>query len=159
MSRSCYNKALDLLSRRPHFRRELAAKLEEREYDDDEIDDALDRLEERNMLDDRRTARDFVAHRLEREPLGRWRLLAELDRRGAPDDAAQEAVDALYPDDDSELAAAAAARWSRRRAGRPTPAALARHLERRGFTQRAIFTVLRGAADPPDEPDPESEPP
>ncbi|HEX9730566.1 MAG TPA: regulatory protein RecX [Thermoanaerobaculia bacterium] len=151
MERSCYNKALDLLSRRPHFRRELAAKLAGRGFEDDEVDDALDRLEAKALLDDRRTARDFVAHRLAREPLGRWRLLAELDRRGAPEGAAQEAVDAVYPDDEGALAAAAAERW-RRRTARATSAALARHLERRGFTRRAIVTVLRGAADDSDEP-------
>lgn len=152
MDRSCYNKALDLLARRPHFRRELAAKLAARGFDDDEIASALDRLEEKRFLDDRQAARDFAARRLEREPIGRRRLLAELARRGASEDDAREAVDAVYPEDDAELAAAAAERW-RRRTAAPRREALARHLERRGFSGHAIVSALRTAADDAD-PDP-----
>lgn len=150
---SCYNKALDLLSRRPHFRRELAAKLASRGYEDEEIDTALDRLEEKGFVDDAKAARDFVDSRSRREPVGRLRLLAELGRRGAPEDAAREAVDALYPDDDRSLAAEAAGRWRRRNPGKDGPA-LGRYLERRGFSRRAIVSVLREAADeagPPDD--------
>ncbi len=140
---TCQNKALDLLSRRPHFRRELAFKLSRRGYDDDEVAGALDHLEGQRLLDDARTARDFVEHRLARGPVGPRRLLADLARRGAPEELAREAVEALYGDED-ELVTAAAERW-RRRSTRGSPEALGRHLERRGFSRRAIVAVLREA--------------
>ena len=143
---TCYNKALDLLSRRPHFRRELASKLFRRGYEEDEVEAALDRLEELRLIDDAQAARDFVESRTRREPVGRRRLLAELARRGAPEDAARGAVEALHPEDDLALAAEAAAAWQRRKAGKGKPEALARFLERRGFSRRAIVSVLQEMA-------------
>lgn len=136
---------MDLLAARPHFRRELAAKLAARGYEDDEIEATLDHLESKGFLDDGQTARDFVERRLEREPLGRRRLAAELARHGASEDDARQAVDAFYPEDDRALAAAAAERWRRRSPGKGATA-LARHLERRGFSQRAIVAILQDAA-------------
>ncbi|MGH9380268.1 MAG: hypothetical protein ACRD2Z_06615, partial [Thermoanaerobaculia bacterium] len=44
------------------------------------------------------------------------------------------------PDDDVELARAAASRWRRTHAA--DAAALARHLDRKGFSRRAILTIL-----------------
>jgi len=140
----CRHKAMDLLARRPHFRRELERKLHQRGYDHEEVDTTLDRLEEQGLLDDAKTASGFVAHRLEREPYGRRRLLAELVRRGAGEDVARQAVDAQTDDDDRDLARAAAERHLRR--GGTTPEKLARYLERRGFSRRAIVTVLQEAA-------------
>jgi len=140
---------MDLLSRRPHFRRELGEKLAQRDYEPAEIEETLERLEARRLLDDARTARDFVSSRLAREPLGRRRLHDELKRRGAPPELAREALDELFPEDEPALARQAAERWLRRRgpsATRPSNerAALFRHLQRRGFSQHAIFSVLQG---------------
>jgi regulatory protein len=151
----CRHKAMDLLSRRPHFRRELEVKLAKRDYDADEIEATLDRLTEQGLLDDRRTADGFVVHRLERQPLGRWRLLAELRRHGADEDTARAALDANFPDDDLEGARAAAERFQRRSSREVTPERLGRHLQGRGFTHHAIFAVLREtAATATDENDP-----
>ncbi|MCP4656605.1 MAG: regulatory protein RecX [bacterium] len=143
----CLRKAMDLLSRRPHFRRELEAKLAQRDYDPAEIEETLERLEARRLLDDARTTLEFVSSRLAREPLGRRRLRNELERRGAPPELARQALDELFPEDETELARQAAERWRRRRGGaapRDQRAALFRHLERRGFSQHAIFSVLQG---------------
>ncbi len=144
----CLRKAMDLLSRRPHFRRELEEKLAQRDYEPSEIEETLERLEARHLVDDERTALDFVRARLAREPIGRRRLRHELERRGAPPELARQALDELYPEDEDEpeLARQAAERWRRRRGGaamRDERAALFRHLERRGFSQHAIFSVLQ----------------
>lgn len=133
-----YPHAVRLLASRPHFRAELEAKLAQRGYPEEEIAAALDRLAAEGYLDDVRAARDFVAHRLERKAEGRLRLKAELVRRGASGEAVEAAL-AEVPEDDLEAARAAAAAWSR--SHRPDPAALARHLARKGFSRRAIFAV------------------
>lgn len=73
------------------------------------------------------------------------RIAAELRRRGAADEAVTAAL-AELPDDDTPQAREAAERWQAR--GGHDPAALARHLARKGFSQRAIFTVLRERGDP-----------
>ncbi|HTQ79057.1 MAG TPA: regulatory protein RecX [Thermoanaerobaculia bacterium] len=148
--KGAYEKAVDLLSARPHFRRELAVKLAARRFPAAEIEAALDRLTEERYLDDRATAESFVRSRLERGPEGRLRLAAELGRRGAPAEVAAETLDALLPEDDLAAARAAAARWAR--GGKDDPAALSRHLARKGFSPRAIFTLLRErGAEPPAE--------
>jgi len=82
-----------------------------------------------------------VEHRLERSSEGRLRLRAELEKRGAPAEAIEEAV-AAVPEDDVEPAREAAERWQRLHP-RGEPAALARHLARKGFSHRAIFAVLK----------------
>lgn len=135
-----YDRAVRLLAARPHFRAELKAKLAQRGYPEEETGAALDRLAAEGYLDDVRAARDFVAHRLEQKSEGRLRLKAELVRRGALEEAVAAAL-AEVPEDDLEAAREAAAQWAR--SHRPDPAALARHLARKGFSHRAIFAVSK----------------
>jgi regulatory protein len=137
---TCYDRGVRLLAPRPHFRAELEAKLKQRGYPQEEIGAALDRLAAEGYLDDVRTARDFVSQRLERGAEGRLRLKAELVRRGASEEAVAAAL-AEVPEDDLETAREAAAKWAR--SHKPDPAALARHLARKGFSRRAIFAVSR----------------
>jgi len=149
--RAAYAKALDLLSRRPHFRRQLADKLTRRGFDDAVVEAVLDRLQSHRYLDDRQTAHDFVEAKLARGPLGRRRLAADLAKRGAPREIADEVLADLLPDDDRAAAREAAEAWlARRRA--PKPQALAGHLERRGFSPAAIWSALEAADLGRDEP-------
>lgn len=145
---SCYDKALGLLGRRSHFRRELEGKLRQRGYPEAEVEETLGRLEGHGYLDDARTARELVEMRLSRGPEGKRRLASELKRRGASQEAVEEALAAL-PDDDLPAARKAAEAWTRRGGG--DPRSLARHLHRKGFSQRAIYTLLDEAG-PPESP-------
>jgi regulatory protein len=146
-----YKKALDLLAGRPHFRRQLADKLARRGFPEEEVAAALDRLTAEGYLDDRKTALDFAAHRLERGGEGRRRLEAELARRGAPPETIEEAVAGLSFEDDLAAAREAAERWARR--GGTDPRSLARHLDRKGFSRRAIFALLNETSEGLDESD------
>lgn len=149
MPPTAYDKALQLLATRAHFRRELERKLAQRGFPPEEIETALARLTGEKYLDDRATARVFVESRQGRGTEGRTRLRAELLKRGAPDDAVEAALAELTPDDDLPAAREAAETWRRR--GGHDPRALARHLERKGFSPRAIVTVLNdGPDDGPD---------
>jgi regulatory protein len=138
MPPACYDKAVQLLAARPHFRAELAGKLARRGYPSGEIEDALDRLTQQGYLDDREAAAGFVEGRAARGE-GRTRLQAELAKRGASGETI-EGVLADLPEDDLPAAREAAERWARR--GGTDPAALARHLARKGFSHRAIVAVL-----------------
>lgn len=139
---TCYGKAVQLLASRPHFRRELQAKLAKRDFSSEEISEALDRLAQQGYLDDAKTAVSFVEQRLSRGSEGRLRLKAELEKRGAPREAIDAALATLVPEDDLEPAREAAERWARLHP-RGKPASLAQHLARKGFSRRAIFAVLR----------------
>jgi regulatory protein len=140
----CYDKAVQLLAARPHFRRELEAKLQQRGYSAEEIADALARLTDQGYVDDRAAARGFVESRRGRGE-GRLRLRAELLRRGAPEEDAEEALAELTPEDDLSAAREAAERWEGQ--GGRDPRALARHLDRKGFSRRAIVAVLSARTD------------
>ncbi|HEY2738850.1 MAG TPA: RecX family transcriptional regulator [Thermoanaerobaculia bacterium] len=145
---NCYQKAAQLLASRPHFRAELAIKLAKRGFAAEEAVAALDRLEQQGYLDDTKTAADFIAHRRERGGEGRLRLRAELVRRGARPEAIDAALAGLNEEDDMEAARAAYAVAAR---SKKDPAAIARHLARKGFSRRAILAVLHegpeGSAD------------
>ncbi len=143
----CGQKALDLLSRRSHFERELERKLRQRGYDDAEVEGTLEKLRDQGLVDDRRTAGEFVRGRRLRAPEGRRRLRAELARRGVASDVITEVLEQETDDDDRDLARQAAERWQRTRSrpGRSADlekAALARHLAGRGFSQRAVYSIL-----------------
>ncbi len=137
---SCYDKAVELLARRPHFRRELERKLASRRYAAEEIAAVLDRLAAQGYLNDEQVAVDWLAARARRGAEGKRRLAAELARHGAAGEAVRSAL-ATLPEDDGEGARAAAEAW-RRRGGKDAQG-LARHLERKGFSRRAIVAVLR----------------
>ncbi|HEX2253557.1 MAG TPA: regulatory protein RecX [Thermoanaerobaculia bacterium] len=139
---TAYRKAQDLLARRGHFRAELAAKLRQRGYEQEEVAATLDRLAEQGWLDDRQAARDFLRSRLARGPEGRRKLAHELARRGAADEVIAEAMADLLPEDEAATAVRAAERWLARGGDPADRAALARHLERKGFAGGAIRGAL-----------------
>ena len=137
---NCWDKAVDLLSRRPHFRRQLEAKLQQRRFPQDEIDAALARLTDLGYLDDLQCATDYIKQQTRRGAMGRRRLRADLVRRGVAEETIEAALTATLPDDDLEPARQTAEFWlSRRPFDR---GALGRHLDRRGFSQRAILRLV-----------------
>ncbi len=144
---TCYGKAIDLLSRRGHFRRELETKLSRRGFEEEEVAATLERLRLEGLVDDAQTTRQWIEERLRRGDVGQLRLASELDRRGVDRDISRPLLTELLPEDDSQATQRVAEGWLRRqspgRQGKALEAALARHLERRGFSRRAIFGVLR----------------
>jgi regulatory protein len=134
-----------------HFRRELEVKLRKRGYSEEERAAALTKLTTNGFLDDTATARTFVGERLRRGGVGRRKLIAELVKRGVGEGPIEAALEDL-PEDDREPARALAERWlmrSTRPQGPKRDAALARHLEGRGFSARAIVAALEALRDDP----------
>ena len=80
--RTVYQTALDLLSRRDHFRRELEDKLRLRGLPDDEIEAALGRCRDLGLIDDERVGMRFVEVRAASRGWGPRRLAGELQQRG-----------------------------------------------------------------------------
>ncbi len=145
MTSSCFEKACDLLARRPHFRAELERKLGQRGHNEAAIAAALERLADLGYLDDDGCARSLAGGPLSRRGYGPLRMRAELERRGAPAAVAEAAVAAAFADGEEEAARRVAERWlSRRPGGAGARAALARHLDRKGFS---TGTVLRLAGE------------
>jgi regulatory protein len=80
--RTPYQIALDLLSRRDHFRRELVEKLRQRDIPEPEVQQAVARCEELDLINDQRVAERFVEVRAADRGWGPHRLEAELRKRG-----------------------------------------------------------------------------
>ena len=83
-SAGVYNKALDLLSRREHSRKELYIKLTKRFDCKDEINLTLDQLEENNLLCDSRFTEEYV-HSRRRKGFGPVKISMELEKKGVKD--------------------------------------------------------------------------
>ena len=141
-AKTCYQRAVDLLSRRAHFQAELRFKLRQRGFDDAQIDGALGRLSEEGYVDDLATAELWVEQQLARKPQGSARLLSGLLRRGVDRDVARDTLQRHVEPREEELALAAAERWQVK-AVRMEKAVLSRHLNRLGFRAGTIFGVVR----------------
>jgi len=139
---SAYDQGAKLLGARAHFRRQLADKLARRDYPHDEIESALDKLTEQGYLDDAKLAAHMAADRSTRAGEGARRVRAELAKRGADAGVIEEAVTGAIPTDDRE-AALETARLFLSRGSVPKRDMLARYLDRKGFSQRAILRALR----------------
>ena len=136
----CYLKALDLLARRSHFRRELARKLALREFPGEEIEETCERLTGEGLLDDLECARQFASGSLRRKGYGPLRVRAELGRKGAPEGVVDRVVEESFRQGLFELAKGLALSWLSRR--EPDRSRLARHLERKGYPAGTIARVL-----------------
>lgn len=149
---TAYAAALDLLARRAHFENELARKLAAKGCVAEDVASALARLRAAKLVDDRRSAIEFIQSRLRRAPQGRRRLRAELERRGLDAEVIGLALGEALPEAESDLAREAARRFKRRRRS-ADPRALARHLDRLGFSTRDILALAEEPTDlqPPDD--------
>ena len=87
-----YNKALDILSRREHSRKELYIKLTKRFDCKDEINLTLDQLEENNLLCDSRFTEEYV-HSRRRKGFGPVKISMELEKKGVKDSLISSEID------------------------------------------------------------------
>ena len=100
-SAEIYNKALDLLSRREHSRKELNLKLMKRFESKNDINFTLNRLEENNLLCDSRFAEEYVQAR-RKKGFGPIKISAELEKRGVNESLISSEIDKF--DDWEDLA-------------------------------------------------------
>lgn len=120
-----------LLGHRPYSRHELARRLGRDIESVEAVEAALDWLESRRYIDDRRLAEDAVRCVGERRGWGRRRLQHWLQERGIDECLAEEAFALIDPDLEAERARALAIR-QRERGKRPDQ--VFRFLVSRGFT-------------------------
>lgn len=157
---ACRERALALLTLRPHSTGELRRKLRLRGFPPPLVERVLADLARVHLLDDRAFVREFIAQkRSSSRPVGRLKIIAELRRRGITADTLDEAGRTLDEDDgeagvDAELTRATTALQSRLRLRRPgrdpraEQASWFRFLIGRGFTPAlARRAVAQAAAD------------
>ena len=138
----CRETAVGLLARREHSRRELVYKLTGRGYAEDEVAEALDKLESEGLLSDARFAESYI-HSRQQRGYGPLRIAAELRERGVADAITDKYLDlgdaqwveiarAEHGKKFGESAASDFREYARQ----------VRFLESRGFGQESIRQVL-----------------
>ena len=133
-------KALELLSRRPHSRKELKDKLLRRGVSEEDAEDCVAWLADRGFLDDEEYA-GAVARHYAAKGYGAGRVRSELQRRGIDRELAADTLSDL-PDSAGKIDAFLARRLGDphdREAVRKVSAALFR----RGFSWEEIRAALR----------------
>ena len=91
------DQALSLLSHREHSKKELITKLKTRGNTEEEINVAIEQLENMNYLNDERFAEIFVRSRLSK-PLGASRIQQELVQKGISSELAKIAIEEANAD-------------------------------------------------------------
>lgn len=137
----CWNKALDLLDRRDHSEVELRRKLMQRTFSPSAIDRAATRLQELNLLDDRRFTESWLLSRINRKAEGRAKLSALLQGKGVSRTLVEEMLQLHYREEDEEEALRRA--WGKlTRTGKGSYRSAAAALLRKGFPRARVFRFL-----------------
>lgn len=144
---TAYNKALGLLARREHSRRELKLKLRQKGYESEEAGAALDRLGEQHYQDDDRFAEMLVRSRAA-QGYGPVRLRAELKSHGLSDARIRVVLDEAGVDWDANALAQLRRRFGTGSApDREERARRAQFLLRRGFPAATVRSVTHADVD------------
>ena len=136
------NSAMRLLARREHSRAELRGKLVGRGFENDSVEELLQRLEDRDLLSDERFAMSLIASRAE-TGYGPNRIGLELRNRGVSEELARETLAKAEVNWEERVTDQAARKFGSDPAQTfPEWARRARYLERRGFGQDAIRLAI-----------------
>lgn len=144
---TAYSKAMSLLARREQSRRELKRKLDQRGYETDESEAALDQLADQSYQDDERFAGMLMRNRAG-QGYGPQRIRMELKTHGLDEAGIQQLPDEAETDWDSS----AAEQLRKRYRGKP-PADWAERgkrsqfLLRRGFSAATVRRVIHADVD------------
>jgi len=149
--RSAYDKALGLLARREHSRKELKTKLRQGGYEGEETAAALDRLGEQHYQDDDRFAEVLLRSRIA-QGYGPMRLRVELKSHGLADARIRELLDEAEVDWDASALAQLRRRYGGVGAADPAERARrAQFLLRRGFAAATVRRVAHAEVDDADD--------
>ena len=145
-SADAYQRALGLLVRREHSRRDLSRKLAQRGVEPAEADAAVERLAEQGYQDDGRFAASFARDRAS-SGYGPIRIRVELAGHGLGEDTIQRALDACEADWPASARRQVERRWTAAVLADPDRRRKAvEFLLRRGFDQDSAWAAVRGRA-------------
>lgn len=137
-------KAMNFLSYRARSVQEVRQNLQKHEFNEDVIEDTIQKLERAGLLNDKEFARAWVENRNTFRPRSRRALGMELRRKGIVEENYQPVLDSDV--DEDALALQAAQKYARRLKGldwQDFRNKLGGHLGRRGFSYDVIAPVVR----------------
>jgi regulatory protein len=146
-SAQAYVAGLQLLARRELSEAQIRQRLTRKGYQPEDIESAVTRLRDERALDDRRTAMAIARTETRVRGRGRLRVKRQIEAAGISGALAQEAVDEVFADVDSDALLVAAI--ERRLRGRTAIAddrefqRLFRYLGAQGFESDRVLAALR----------------
>lgn len=147
---SAWDTALRVLARRGHSVAEIRRKLASKGFDADAIDDVVERLVERRLVDDRTLAYNHALRRADEGRRGALRVRRELLGRGFDPGLVEDALADAFPEDELDTRVRAALEKLTRHAGLPADpterAKLARRLVRDGFPTAVVLEAIGEAS-------------
>ena len=108
---SALSKAVDLLARQDHSERKMRQKLKSREYTEQEIDGAIERLQQLHYIDDARVCENQFNYLYENSSQSVRKICAKLQQRGFDSDLIRSCI----PADTAEREGRAAAKLLRQK--------------------------------------------
>lgn len=100
-SRRAFNSALNSLDYRDHSEKEIRAKLM-RKHGAEYVDEAVEKLIELDLINDRRYAENHARELFEHKKFGKIRIKSELIAKGIASDIASETVNSLFEDEEPD---------------------------------------------------------
>ena len=147
MANPAYVDGLKMLGRRELSEKQVRQRLARKEYDQDEIDDAVARLREERAINDVRVAEAIVRMETGIRKRGKVRVRLQLERAGIAKDTARQAINDVFEGIDDEALIESSLR--KRLRGRETIAddrefqRLFRYLLGQGFESDRVMNTLK----------------
>ena len=144
---SAYIDGLKMLGRRELSEKQVRQRLARKEYEQDDIDEAVARLREERAIDDRRVAEAIARTETGIRKRGKVRVRMQLERAGIAKDTARAALDSVF--DAIDDAALLESSLRKRLRGRETIAderefaRLFRYLIGQGFESDRVMKALK----------------
>ena len=144
---SAYIDGLKMLGRRELSEKQVRQRLARKEYEQDDIDEAVARLREERAIDDRRVAEAIARTETGIRKRGKVRVRMQLERAGIAKDTARAAIDSVF--DAIDDAALLESSLRKRLRGRETIAderefaRLFRYLIGQGFESDRVMKALK----------------
>ena len=141
-----------MLGRRELSEKQVRQRLARKEYEPDEIDEAIARLREERAINDQRVAEAIARTETGIRKRGKVRVRMQLERAGISKDTAKQAIDSVFAAIDDE--ALLESSLSKRLRGRETIAddrefaRLFRYLIGQGFESDRVMQALRAKRQP-----------
>ena len=139
----CREQALKLISFKDRTEKELRRRLEEKEYNEGEIEETIEFLKNYGYVDDARYARRFAADSVKLKSHGPGRIKTELLRKGIDRDTIEIVLEEMETDPREELEAAMERRFSSADLGNPKERSrVFGYFARRGYSPHDIWGVI-----------------
>jgi len=112
---NAYRYAIKLLTVRSRTTQEISERLTEKQYTPVTVEEVINTLKSKKLLDDAVFARQFIESHFDSKPYGKKRLALELDKRGISAECSSQLLDNIDTDTERERAYQAASERFRKR--------------------------------------------